>query len=110
LPLPNTPPLSVRTEVGKAFYFAGLKSTFTTDAKYLSAQNRVERNERSTPASWLFGAKWDAEKAFGTTICKLSVGVQNIANRKWYNHLSRYRMLNLPEPGRNFFVQLYISF
>jgi iron complex outermembrane receptor protein len=70
----------------------------------------VDRNEKSTPAYQLF------DLALGSTLKikkqQLIIGfqVQNVLNTAYLQHLSRYRLLNLPEQGRNFVLMLKIPF
>lgn len=73
--------------------------------KITAAQNRVDRNEPTTPGSQTLdfssGFSWGSKHEF-----TLRFQIQNIFNTAYYNHLSRYRLLNLPEPGRNFVVSI----
>jgi len=107
LPLPFTPAPSLNPSI---FYeLDSLKSIhefyigFT--AKIAAAQNRVDRNERTTPDSQIvdFSMGWAMGKKHTVLF---NFQIQNIFNTTYYNHLSRYRILNLPEPGRNFVVAL----
>jgi len=38
---------------------------------------------------------------------ELSLSIRNLFDAKYFNHLSFYRKVEIPEPGRNF--QLYIK-
>ncbi len=73
------------------------------------AQNRVERNEKTTPGYFVLdaGASWQ---------CQLSeielewiLSVNNVFNRKYFNNLSNYRWIQLPEQGRWIQVQCCIK-
>jgi iron complex outermembrane receptor protein len=110
LPLPYMPPAS---------YFSGLswqsgkqrgkirKLYFEANMGIISAQKRVERNEWSTPGYQMlhlsggFSLYHKQEE-----IVQVSLQCRNATNTLYFNHLSRYRILNLPEPGVNFIVQL----
>lgn len=107
LPLPFTPAPSLNPSV---FYevdtLGKVQDVFIgITAQIIGAQNRVERNELSTEASQVLnlssgfscGKKHQFDVRFQ---------VQNVLNTSYYNHLSRYRLLNLPEPGRNFVVSV----
>lgn len=77
-----------------------------------AAQYRVDRNERTTPAYHLFnlGVGFDYKYHQKREPIELNIQVQNLFNTAYYNHLSRWRMLNLPEPGRNISIQMTIPF
>lgn len=82
-----------------------LRTTFTA----VAAQNLVDRNELSTNSYELLSI------SLGGTIRPLgrlqwSIYANNLFNRTYIDHLSRYKLLNLPEPGRNFGVLLIYEF
>jgi iron complex outermembrane receptor protein len=39
---------------------------------------------------------------------KLHFSIQNLFNTRYFNHLSNWRRIGLPEPGRNFLIGLTI--
>lgn len=67
-------------------------------------QQFVARNEKTTPGYAILdvgcsvGFKWK----FGEL--QLSLDVQNLLNTPYLIHVNRYRILNIPEGGRNFIV------
>lgn len=113
LPLPFTPPLSSQTEIRWSFDINDridkgyLKAHYT----FASAQNRVNRNELRTPGYHLvnlgLGFRWKLRRNF---IPKFSFAVVNLLNTPYLNHLSRYRILSIPEQGRNFTFSVSIPF
>ncbi|MCH7400324.1 TonB-dependent receptor [Belliella kenyensis] len=111
LPLPLTPPFSSLLGIdyklpefskifGEIFLFA--------EYRYVSTQDRVDRNERTTPSYQLLemGLGWDINVKKQTL--KFQISGQNLTNSIYFNHLSRYRLLNLPEQGRNISFNLNI--
>jgi len=110
LPLPFTPPGSFSispeyTAKGKK----ALKTWFiSSDIKYFLAQNRTDRNEKTTPGYLLFAASAGIHLQFKKWSCELLVRGNNLSNVSYLNHLSRYRILNMPEQGRNFSVVMKI--
>lgn len=68
----------------------------------IARQNRVDRNEDRTPGANLFhvGASLDVPIA-GTDV-EITLTVRNLLDTRYYNHLSFYRKVEIPEPGRNF--------
>jgi iron complex outermembrane receptor protein len=77
---------------------------------WAAAQNRVDRNEKATPGYETVDARLIVEwKLRGLTI-ESNLSVNNLFNAFYYNHTSNYRRLNLPEMGRNVFIQTLIKF
>jgi len=112
LPLPFTPPASFFSELSYEIplpgqwpqFKAGINYTFTSD------QNRVDRNERETPGYQLLGFTIAGDFQIGPQKVNLVFSADNLFDVRYFNHLSRYRLLNLPEQGRNFIVSLHIPF
>ena len=80
------------------------------ECQTIAAQNRVARNEDKTPGATLFHLSGLCYIPIGNTQATLSLALKNIFNRKYYNHLSFYRKIEIPEPGRNFQISLNIPF
>ncbi len=47
--------------------------------------------------------------AGGRTL-QITLQVRNLLNRKYFNHISYYRLIHVPEPGRNFILTLSVPF
>lgn len=72
---------------------------------------RVDRSERSTPAYQLFGAALGLKLHwFGPQPLQFNVQLQNALDVFYLNHLSRYRLINVPEQGRNVNISLKVPF
>jgi iron complex outermembrane receptor protein len=71
-------------------------------------QWRVDRNEKATAASNIFGLG-AAIKHLKSEI-QLRFEVQNLFNTTYINHMSRYKILNIPEQGFNLIVSLKVPF
>lgn len=110
-PLPFIPPHSFVFELSyhweQIAYFmkhtkiiAGLRSS--------AAQTRVARNEQPTLGSTIANIGLSTELFAGKNSVELSFHVQNLFDAHYFNHLSFYRKLELPEPGRNFMLTLRI--
>ena len=112
LPLPLTPAASLRADLeyrGLFSFWSALTDTYVSiSGEATLAQNRVDRNERATPGSFLL------HLAFGTNLnldrrqFRLSLRVDNLLNTAYFNHISRYRLINLPEQGRNLVLSVRI--
>lgn len=112
LPLPFTPPGSLFG--GIEYEKEGkenkkMESWFVgAEFKYFFSQNRTDRNELATPGYGLLSAQLGINFKFKHSGIKLILRGNNLLNLDYYNHISRYRILNLPEQGRNFSVILRI--
>lgn len=114
LPLPFTPPGSLFTELEYGF---NVESSWIegvhlgSNLKWVFDQNRVDRNERTTPGYYLLGLSAGVDIALSDhTVVQATFAAQNALDNKYFNHLSRYRLLNLPEQGRNFVISLRVPF
>lgn len=113
LGLPFTPPFSILNEVT---YEVPVKSKLISNlnlgilAQTFSAQNRVDRNEKRTPGYTLVNFESGFDLTIKNTPVNFIFTVQNLTNKVYFNHLSRYRLINLPEQGRNFTVMVKVPF
>lgn len=112
-PLPLTPPLSLKNKISYSLsseyqLLDNLKLSYLFS--FFNAQNRVSKNERITPAFNLHDIV--IEKSFSVldSEFKLDIQLRNVLNTPYFNHLSRYRILNIPEPGRSVAVTLKYRF
>jgi iron complex outermembrane receptor protein len=113
LPLPFTPPFSIMGELeyGKrtnsstiTYYFVG------AGYHYFADQNRVDRNELPTAGYSLVDLSGGFDFKIGNQIAHFRISVNNLFDKAYMNHLSRYRLLNLPEQGRNIIISLKMPF
>jgi iron complex outermembrane receptor protein len=111
LSLPFTPQPSILTELKYSKqpastrtneYFASISHRYA----FANGPNRIDRNERTTPAYHLFDAVVGIELEW----VEISIQGKNLLNTAYLDHLSRYRLLNLPEQGRNIVVSVKIPF
>ncbi len=107
LPLPLTPPVSLLNRL-EWQWKPESKHRFWAYAEWrqTAAQNRVDRNERSTAGFGLLELGAGLKFGWLKQEWKLVGKAQNVMDAAYYNHLSRYRQLNLPEPGRNVMLSL----
>ena len=106
LPLPFSPPASMRnTLTWKAKVFK-----IYAEWQAVSSQNEVSRNEETTPGHNLWNMGASANVPLFKTKVELTLSAQNLLNEKYYNHLSFYRKMEIPEPGRNFQLLIKVPF
>lgn len=116
--LPFIPPLEITFEPElKTDRIGGLKKAFfKPQVQYIFAQNLVDINEKTTPAILLLNADFGFRILQNKSIkrmnfpqgMQLSFGLRNILNTPYLKHLSRYRLLDITEPGFNFVFALRI--
>lgn len=111
-PIPFTPPFGMYNSltfsmgsIGKLLNTAKL----AIGHRYAAAQNRV-RNEQPTPSYNLLEAmlKVTAKAKEDGHAVELVLAVTNLLNTKYFNHISFYRPLGLPEIGRNVTVSILV--
>jgi iron complex outermembrane recepter protein len=112
-PLPFTPPASIVGELNYTLFssqatFSSLK--LISSVRSVAAQNRVAQNERPTHAYTLAAAGLSLKLGKGQMPVEILFMVNNIFNTHYKNHISFYRILELPEPGRNFTIKLTAGF
>ncbi|WP_162555673.1 TonB-dependent receptor [Reichenbachiella versicolor] len=107
--LPFTPPLNLRTEL--SYLFNDLKplqqNKLGIELLTVASQNNTVPNELSTSGYNSINLLGRTEILFGSQRINLMLKVRNLLNASYYNHISFYRRMWIPEPGRD--IQLYIS-
>jgi iron complex outermembrane receptor protein len=110
-PLPFSPPFHIFNEwrldliqKGKILKNLSVSANF----KHAMKQNRVARNEEITDAYTIFGAGIQSDFRINKFQAELILNAQNITNEKYFNHMSYYRALEIPEMGRN--IQFILRF
>jgi iron complex outermembrane receptor protein len=106
IPLSFSPPASMRHTLswrkGGFEAYAELQS--------IAAQRRVARNEDPTPGAHLLHAGASLSFALCGTRADVSLSARNLLDTAFYNHLSFYRKVEIPEPGRSFQLVIKIPF
>jgi iron complex outermembrane recepter protein len=106
--LPYTPPASAIPEV----YYITAKKDFRIgiEAVCVAPQNVIAINENSTPGYVIYNLRSGKTMKIGKQEISVLFSIQNMTNKKYLNHLSYYRRLQIPEPGRNFILTVKIPF
>lgn len=108
-PLPNTPPAALLTELN--YDFGNLHRlvnslVLKSSLRAVGAQHQVARNEPPTQGYLLLNAGVQFKRSFFQRPLEALVMVNNLMDKRYQNHLSFYRILELPEPGRNITLQI----
>jgi len=109
-PVPFTPPLNILSEIGYLFNnTVNFKnSILTASFQVVTAQNQVARNELPTPGYSLLAIALSTDLNLKSNLIQMSFRIDNIFDTQYYNHLSFYRPLDLPEAGRSFQLTMKI--
>jgi iron complex outermembrane recepter protein len=90
---------------------AFLKNPYASlDVRLVAAQNDIVPPEEKTPGYHVLNLALGTEVQWNKRTVSFSVQVQNLLNKKYFNHTSYYRLINVPEPGRNLILSIYIPF
>ncbi len=116
--LPFIPPLelSLEPEWKMGDWKFMKRAFFKPMVNYVFAQNLVDINEKATPGFLLLNADIGFQILSGKSLGKVNfpqgmlvnLGFRNILNTPYLKHLSRYRLLDITEPGFNFMVTVRV--
>ncbi|GHU88915.1 TonB-dependent receptor [Bacteroidia bacterium] len=106
IPLPFSPPASIRNTLTWKYKYVRAH----TEWQNIASQNRVSRNEDVTPGANLWNIGATVNIPVGGIDVEITLSAQNLLDTKYYNHLSFYRKVEIPEPGRNFQLLIIVPF
>ncbi|HOO83902.1 MAG TPA: TonB-dependent receptor [Prolixibacteraceae bacterium] len=108
--LPYSPPASVLLNVKYNLQklWVLYLPYFSADLNLVAKQNRVVPPEEKTPGYQLVNLSIGANITQKPNAVSLVFQVQNMFDIKYFKHTSFYRLINVPEPGRNFIISLSI--
>ncbi|MBU1580906.1 MAG: TonB-dependent receptor [Bacteroidetes bacterium] len=109
-PIPFTPPLNFVVGIDHVLptYWKKLHLTrMRLEMVAVSKQSQVARNEAITPGYQLLNLSFSTKVITRYFPLGIDLQWQNMLNTKYFNHLSFYRHLELPEAGSN--IQLLIT-
>lgn len=110
LALPFTPPLLSRSEAQwTTLRHSTRELRLFAELVLSAAQERTDRNELPTPGYALVNTGASFSTAWGRNKLHFMLHVRNVGDTHYLMHLSRYRILNLPEPGRNLMFSLRLD-
>ena len=107
--LPFSIPWSLDAGVKYSFQWHG--NTFVgLNTHIVGAQYNIVPPEKPTDGHWTLNLS--AGKQIPLRSCKLNMAIHadNLLNRRYYDHTSYYRLIDVPEPGRNFSLMVGLEF
>ena len=104
--LPFSTPWSARAELRYSFKgaYAGLNTRFTGD------RNEIVPPEKPTPGHWTLNLQAGGQFDAGKYTVKVLLHADNLLDVRYYDHTSYYRLIDVPEPGRNLSVMIALDF
>ncbi len=106
IPLSFSPPASLRNTL--TWKHKGFQ--VYAEHHYIASQNRIDRNEDTTPGAHLMNAGANLSFPLGGSKAEITFTARNLFNKRYFNHLSFYRKIEIPEPGRSFQLMIKIPF
>lgn len=108
-PLPFTPPFSSLNALSYMFddLLIFTNSRICFESVFVGAQNNTVPNELKTPEYFSFNINLRTDIKLYSKPIKFRFKVRNVFDSNYYDHISFYRRLRIPEPGRDF--QLFIN-
>ncbi len=86
------------------------KAYVTLDYRLTAAQNNIVPPEETTDGFRVFNLGLGGEAIVRNQPIDISVQVRNLLNIKYFNHTSYYRLINVPEAGRNLIINISFPF
>jgi iron complex outermembrane receptor protein len=107
--LPFSTPWSIDTGVKYNFEHKG-KGFVGLSAHIVGAQNEIVPPEKPTDGYWTLNLSAGKDFLLGGTTLHVALHADNLLDRRYYDHTSYYRLIDVPEPGRNFSLMVGLEF
>lgn len=112
--LPFSPPLSFLFTAKHTFmnWDTWGQPSITIDYRETAAQNRIIPPEKRSNGYRTFDVSFQTELAIFQNFLplKLKIKINNVFDTKYFDHSSFYRLIEVPEPGRNATLSIHIPF
>ena len=115
IPLPFIPATHSRHEI-KWFLIRGNNTSLLSNAfikagvKHTWQQDRYDVFETKTGAYTLFNAGLGCDIKIGKQKCSFFINGENLGNVKYFDHLNRFKILDIYNPGRNITFGIFLLF
>lgn len=108
--LPFSPPPSVLLNLSYEPVKTGVskQTYFSVDYRITAAQKKIVPPERKTDRYALMNIQMGTRLKFHNQPVQVNLQVQNVFNKRYMIHTSFYRLIGLPEQGRNIVISLKI--
>lgn len=107
--LPFSPP--ARANAGVRYTYGAHRQGYVSmDADVVGAQDEIVPPEKPTEGHWTLNLSAGYSFPWKGKTWRASLQAENLLNRRYYDHTSYYRLINVPEPGRNVSLLLGMDF
>lgn len=106
LPFAPPPGMTYNLKYSRNFGKSFKQIYFSLDYQYTFKQDKIVPPETVTEAFQLIHFAMGGDLYWAHQKLELSIQIRNILNTKYYNHTSYYKLIDLPEAGRNFIINL----
>ncbi len=83
---------------------------FSVDYVITASQQNIVPPEETTEGYQVINIGLGSDVKFKNQKNIIAIQVQNLLNNKYFNHTSYYRLINIPDPGRNIIMNVSIPF
>jgi len=110
--LPYSPPASLILNLTyRKHMLRGINEPYVSlDYRMTAAQNHIVPPEEKTPGHQVLDLAMGGMVELEALKFDLSLQIQNLSDRKYFNHTSFNRLINVPEQGRNIVVNMSVPF
>ncbi|MCK9449232.1 MAG: TonB-dependent receptor [Bacteroidales bacterium] len=110
--LPFSPPASA--DIGIKYIpdwkWFGTDGAISVSYKIVGAQNEIVPPESKTKGYQTFDMALATSFKWNNNNIRINLQSQNLLNKKYFDHTSYYRLIDVPEPGRNFSLMIGFDF
>ncbi len=82
----------------------------SVDYRLTAPQKNIVPPEETTDGNQVVNIGLGGDIKLKNQSISITLQVQNLLNNKYFNHTSYYRLINVPEPGRNFILNVSVPF
>jgi len=107
--LPFSTPWSADATIKYSYSWKG-NGFVSLNAHIVGDQNEIVPPEKPTPGHWTLNAQVGKHFNIGDCVLKITMHADNLLNHRYYDHTSYYRLIDVPEPGRNFSIMVGLDF
>ena len=107
--LPFSVPWSV--DAGLKYSFAWKGDGFVgLNAHIVGKQDEIVPPEQPTPGYWTLNLTAGKQFMLHKNKLRVALHADNLLNKRYYDHTSYYRLIDVPEPGRNISMMIGLQF
>ncbi len=107
--LPFSTPWSADIGMKYTFDYKG-EGFIRLTAHIVGAQNEIVPPEKPTDGYWTLNLAAGKQFKLSSTTLHVALHADNLLNRRYYDHTSYYRLIDVPEPGFNMSMNVGLEF